>query len=91
MENGIFAYILKYSKRQQIILILLTLVSFPFYYLSLDLPKTIVNDAITGTEFPIDISLDIAGITLNFGEYEQVPYLFTVSYTHLTLPTTPYV
>ena len=85
MENGIFAYILKYSKRQQIILILLTLVSFPFYYLSLDLPKTIVNEAISGTEFPIDISLDIAGITLNFGEYEQVPYLFILCFVFLLL------
>ena len=85
MENGLFAYILKYSKRQQIILVLLTLVSFPFYYLSLDLPKTIVNEAISGTEFPVDISVDIAGITLNFGEYEQVPYLFVLCFAFLLL------
>ncbi len=85
MENGLFAYILKYSKRQQIILILLTLVSFPFYYLSLDLPKTIVNEAISGTEFPVDISFDIAGFTLSFGEYEQVPYLLVLCFVFLLL------
>ncbi len=85
MENGLFAYILKYSKRQQIILILLTLVSFPFYYLSLDLPKTIVNEAISGTDFPIDITFDIAGRSLNFGEYEQVPYLILLCFLFLLL------
>ena len=37
---------------QQLVLLALTLVSFPFLYLSLDLPKTIVNRAIGGKQFP---------------------------------------
>jgi len=50
MENGIFSYIYRYSKSQQIVLLLMILVSFPFLYISLDLPKTIVNKAIGGGE-----------------------------------------
>lgn len=75
MENGLFAYILRYSKRQQVILVLMTALSFPFYYLSLDLPKTIINDAISGTDFPVDITFDVAGFSITFGSLDQVPYL----------------
>lgn len=85
MENGLFAYILRYSKRQQIILVLMTALSFPFYYLSLDLPKTIINDAITGTDFPVDIGFDIAGFSTSFGSLEQVPYLLFLCFLFLFL------
>lgn len=85
MENGLFAYILKYSKRQQIVLTLMTIASFPFYYLSLDLPKTIINDAISGTRFPVDASIDIAGLHISFGTYEQVPYLLLLCLAFLLL------
>ncbi|MEM7318296.1 MAG: ABC transporter transmembrane domain-containing protein, partial [Pseudomonadota bacterium] len=46
MEPTLFSFIWKYSKRQQLILLLLTLFSFPFLYASLELPKRIINDAI---------------------------------------------
>lgn len=85
MEDGLFAYILRYSKRQQIILVLMTALSFPFYYLSLDLPKTIINDAISGTDFPVDIVLDIAGFSIDFGSLEQVPYLLFLCFLFLFL------
>ncbi|MEO1722817.1 MAG: ABC transporter transmembrane domain-containing protein, partial [Pseudomonadota bacterium] len=48
MDKTIFAFIWRHSKRQQFVLLLLTLVSFPFLYLSLELPKRIINDAISG-------------------------------------------
>ncbi len=85
MENGLFAYILKYSKRQQIVLTLITVLSFPFYYLSLDLPKTIINDAISGVQFPIHATVDVLGFTVDFGEYEQIPYLFLLCSAFLLL------
>lgn len=85
MEDGLFAYILRYSKRQQIILVLMTALSFPFYYLSLDLPKTIINDAISGTDFPVDISFDFAGFSTTFGSMEQVPYLLFLCFLFLFL------
>ena len=46
MESNIFKFVWRYSKRQQIMLLVLTAISFPFLYFSLDLPKTIVNEAI---------------------------------------------
>ena len=46
MEPTLFSFIWKYSKRQQIILLLVTLLTFPFLYITLELPKRIINDAI---------------------------------------------
>ncbi|MEM6422896.1 MAG: ABC transporter ATP-binding protein, partial [Pseudomonadota bacterium] len=49
---SIFAFIWKHSKRDQILLLGLTLLSFPFLYLTLELPKQIINDAIDGGDGP---------------------------------------
>lgn len=49
--DGLFAYIWKNSRREQLTILAIVLVSFPFYYVSLDLPKAIVNDAIQGHAF----------------------------------------
>lgn len=69
MEPSIFKFIFKYSRRQQILLVLVTAASFPFLYLSLDLPKIIINDAIGGTEFPRQF--------LGY-QVEQIPYLMVL-------------
>ena len=69
MDKNIFRFIWRYSKRQQIIVSLLTVASFPFLYAALQLPKVIVNDAIDGTEFP----KEIVGFP-----FDQVPYLLTL-------------
>ncbi|WP_299637072.1 ABC transporter transmembrane domain-containing protein [uncultured Ruegeria sp.] len=46
MESTLFAFIWKHSRKQQLVLLLLTVLSFPFLYASLELPKQIINDAI---------------------------------------------
>ena len=66
LEPSVYRFILKYSMKQQILLLLLTLASFPFLYYSLDLPKTIVNRAIAGKTFPEQF----LGV-----QFDQVPYL----------------
>lgn len=76
MERSLFRFIWKYSARQQIFLLFLTLASFPFLYLSLELPKIIVNDAIGGTDFPKDVLGQ---------EVMQIPYLLTLSGLFLAL------
>ncbi|MEQ8966973.1 MAG: ABC transporter transmembrane domain-containing protein [Azospirillaceae bacterium] len=74
MHRSIFGFIWHYSKRQQIWVIFVTFASFPFLYYSLDLPKTIVDEAIGGqADFPIDL------FGLGFFQLEQIPYLFTLS------------
>ncbi len=50
MEKSIFKFVWKYSKRNQIILLLVTLLTFPILYVSLELPKRIINDAISGAD-----------------------------------------
>lgn len=52
LEPTIYPFILRHSLPQQLMLLLLTLISFPFLYFSLDLPKTIINRAIGGKQFP---------------------------------------
>ncbi|WP_187430977.1 hypothetical protein ROLI_021990 [Roseobacter fucihabitans] len=46
IEKSLFRYIWKHSKRDQLILLLFTSTLFPFLYLTLELPKRIINDAI---------------------------------------------
>ena len=49
MEKSLFKFIWKYSKREQIIQLLITLLTFPVLFATLELPKRIINDAIGGT------------------------------------------
>ncbi|AXI44849.1 ABC transporter permease [Sulfitobacter sp. SK012] len=46
MEPSIFAFIWKYSRRDQLFLLAFTIFTFPFLYATLELPKRIINDAI---------------------------------------------
>lgn len=48
VERTLFSFIWKHSKRDQIVLVFVTLLLFPLLYLSLELPKRIINDAIGG-------------------------------------------
>jgi putative ABC transport system ATP-binding protein len=79
MDKNIFGFIWRYSKREQIIVLLMTLVSFPFLYLSLEVPKIIINEAIAGGDFP----KQILG-----AEFEQVAYLLLLSSAFLLLVLT---
>lgn len=49
---GIFEYIWRRSRREQLVILLVVCLSFPFYYLSLELPKYIITDALQGRAFP---------------------------------------
>lgn len=46
MDSTLFTFIWKHSKREQLFLLALTLVTFPILYITLELPKRIINDAI---------------------------------------------
>jgi putative ABC transport system ATP-binding protein len=50
MDSNLFKYILKHSWREQLFILALVLVSQVPYFLSLDLPKTIVNSPIQGKD-----------------------------------------
>src|SRR5947209_10713117 len=69
LDSSIYGYILHYSLREQIYLVVVTLISFPFLYYSLDLPKLIVNRAISGKDFPQKFM---------GWEFDQIPYLLVL-------------
>ena len=77
LEPTVYRFILRHSLKQQILLLIITLVSFPFLYYSLDLPKTIVNHAIKeDAKFP--------QYFLGF-EFSRIPYLVTLCAIFLAL------
>jgi putative ABC transport system ATP-binding protein len=51
MDQSIFRYTWRHSKKEQIWLLFVVLASLPFYFLSLDLPKRIINEPIQGQGF----------------------------------------
>ena len=51
MEKSLFRYIWTHSKREQLFICFVVLLSQPFYFISLDLPRRIVNEAIQGEAF----------------------------------------
>ncbi len=60
MERSLFRFIWKHSKTSQLILLAVTLLTFPILYLSLELPKRIINDAIGGS----GADVVVLGVTL---------------------------
>ena len=52
MERSLFGFILRYSKREQLLIVPLVVASMLIYFSTLDLPKAIINEAIQGKRFP---------------------------------------
>lgn len=71
MQRTIYGFILKHSLPQQVILVVLTFLALPFIYLQAEVPKLIVNDAISASaeNFPVEF----LGMT-----FDQVSYLFVL-------------
>jgi len=73
MEPSLYRYILDHSKKDQIGLIILSLVSLPLVYVTLELPKKIIN-LLEGQEIPQAI----------FGhEFDRLEFLMLLSITFL--------
>ena len=76
MEEGLFRFIWTRSRRRQIIALALTLGSLPLLYLSLELPKAIINEAIGGDEWPRQ---------LLSRSIDQLPYLLLLCLAFISL------
>ncbi|MGA8759647.1 MAG: ABC transporter ATP-binding protein/permease [Stellaceae bacterium] len=76
LEPSIYRFIIRHSLRQQIVLLGMTLASFPFLYYSLELPKIITNKAIKQKY----VTQTILGHPLN-----QISYLLVLCFAFLIL------
>lgn len=87
MEPTIFKYIIRYSKKQQLWLLLVIALSYPFLYLSLDMPKLIVNRAIGDvTQPPPDFyEIPLFGTPVVQLEIGQIDFLLLLSGIYLAL------
>ncbi len=100
MEPNLFRYVWDKSRREQIIVLLVIMASIPFYFISFDIPKRIVNDAIQGRAFKdgaqeatlFDFAITLpdflggARFTLSDGiKLEQVEFLMALSVLFLAL------
>ncbi|MEE8444134.1 MAG: ABC transporter transmembrane domain-containing protein, partial [Alphaproteobacteria bacterium] len=91
MERTIFKYILRYSKSQQLYLLAIIAVSYPFLYLSLDLPKLIINRAIgndpPGPPYEVPLfGVPVASLNIDFMDLgPQVTFLLLLSGIYLVL------
>jgi putative ABC transport system ATP-binding protein len=81
LERSLFGFILRYSKRDQLRIVPFVLMTMVVYYASLDLPKTIINEAIQGGRFPEGAE------TARFLWFElgRLEYLFALSMIFLGL------
>jgi putative ABC transport system ATP-binding protein len=69
MESSMYKFVLKHSPRETAILVAMTVLSLPVYYVTLDIPKNVFNQGILGkgVKYPYDL----------FGYHlTQVQYLF---------------
>ncbi|MBA3505025.1 MAG: ABC transporter ATP-binding protein [Betaproteobacteria bacterium] len=78
MERSLFRYILQHTWRDQVFMLVLTVISFPLIYINLEIPKRIINSAIGGKNIPESI--------LGF-EVTQISYLMALSLLLLALIT----
>jgi putative ABC transport system ATP-binding protein len=94
MDRSLFRFILRYSKWEQLRIAPLVLGTMIVYFLTLDLPKTIINEAIQGRRFPtpestapifrvvIQLPQFLGGSALKLSDgipLERIPYLFALS------------
>jgi len=87
MDSTIFKFIIRYSKRQQLYLLGVIVLSYPFLYLSLDMPKLIVNRAIGDvTQAPPEFyEIPLFGFPAITVEMEQISFLLLLSTIYLAL------
>lgn len=72
--TGIFRYVFKHTRRSQFLLLATALMALPLLYAGLELPKLIINNAISSGHFPVEF----IAVTLS-----QTDYLFMLSSLYL--------
>ena len=74
LDTSLFKTVLQYTRKQQVLMILLSLVAMPILYVTLELPKQIVNNALNAERFPLEF--------FGYG-FDQVTLLMVLSGLYL--------
>src|SRR3954468_7830428 len=99
MERNLFKYIWRHSWRDQVYILVIVAMLQVFYFISLDLPKRIVNDGIRGDAFKKADVHTLPFMQVSFGPYpsigmpevtlfsgiplDQMQYLFALCFSYL--------
>ena len=97
MQRSLFSYIWRFSKSEQLVILALVLMAQVFYFLSLSVPKSIVNNGISGNAFKkhptipfLVFELDLRHISPRWFwhifdgfQVDQMTYLFVMSFVFL--------
>lgn len=76
LANGVFRYIFKHSRRSQFLLLGAAAIALPLLYAGLELPKMIINNAISSGHFPVQIG---------GWSFAQTDYLFLLCALYLVV------
>ena len=78
MDSTVYRFIFRHSKKEQVFILLFTVFSLPFYYVSLDIPKLIVNNVLADPESLAADAGDLRELVIlgmHFGEMERLGLL----------------
>lgn len=95
-HQSLYRYIWQHSRRDQLVILAIALAAQPFYFITLSLPKSIVNGPIQGEGFAtpgatksfFHVAFDWFGsewVMFQGVALERVPYLFALSFLFLAL------
>jgi len=99
MERSLFAYIWRYSRPEQVVILMLVVLAQVFYFMSLTVPKDVINNGIQGNAFKhhptipflvweLDLSAILPGKVIRFFDgfqVDQLQYLVGTSLPLLSL------
>jgi len=64
MQRNLFSYIWRHSRHEQLMILMLVVFSQVFYFLSLSVPKSIVNNGISGNAFKDTPTITMLSVTI---------------------------
>ncbi|MDP2376881.1 ABC transporter ATP-binding protein [Reyranella sp.] len=97
MQRNLFTYIWRHSKPEQLVILALVVLAQVFYFLSLTVPKSVINNGIQGNAFKdsktipflvweLDLSAVLPGKVIRFFDgfqVDQLQYLVVMSFVFL--------
>ncbi len=75
MDKSIYRFIIRHSKAQQIKILLVTFLSLPIYYLSLDIPKRIVNGTLQAKPGEFPKALEFSGYSIAYLDHLELLFV----------------